>query len=131
MIVDSSAIVAILLDEPERAAFEPLIKTAPMAAMAAPNHLESAMVLVSRRGPSIAVQLDALLVEMNIDILPFSHAHALAARDAFMRYGKGRHAAGLNFGECIAYAVAKVEDHPLLFKGGDFHLTDVEAALAR
>ena len=88
------------------------------------------MVLSGRRGQAPVDALDAYLRKAGISVLPFTADHALLARQAFLRYGKGRHKAGLNFGDCIAYAAAKLEGMPLLFKGDDFALTDVEAALA-
>jgi ribonuclease VapC len=130
MIVDSSAIIAVLLDEPERAIFQPALESSASAKMAAPTFLKASMVLASRRGPEILTLLDGLRLEIGITILPFTEGHSLIARAAFLRYGKGRHAAGLNFGDCISYAVSKVEGEPLLFKGDDFSLTDVEPAVA-
>ena len=128
MIVDSSALVAILRNEPERERFVEAIAAAPSRSMAAPNFLEASMVLAGRQEDAILERLDAFMREASIRILPFTAEHAAAARHAFLRYGKGRHKAGLNFGDCIAYAAAKLEAEPLLFKGEDFRLTDVEAA---
>jgi ribonuclease VapC len=128
MIVDSSAVIAVLLDEPERTVFQPILETSASAKMAAPTFLETSMVLASRSGTEMLTLLDRLRLEIGLTVLPFTEGHALVARRAFLRYGKGRHAAGLNFGDCISYAVSKVEGEPLLFKGKNFHLTDVEAA---
>jgi ribonuclease VapC len=83
----------------------------------------------ARNGPPGLARLDAFLAEAEIETLPFTAAHATAARDAFLRYGKGRHPAGLNFGDCMSYAVAKMEGRPLLFKGDDFRQTDIEAVV--
>ena len=87
------------------------------------------MVLAGRKNEAALDRLDAYLRESSISVMPFTLEHALVARQAFLRYGKGRHKAALNFGDCIAYATAKLEGMPLLFKGDDFALTDVEAAL--
>jgi ribonuclease VapC len=128
VIIDSSAVIAVLRNEPEREQFAEAIAAAVSRSMAAPNVLETAMVLAGRQEDAILERLDAFLREASVRIQPFSAEHAAAARHAFLRYGKGRHKAGLNFGDCIAYAAAKLEAEPLLFKGEDFRLTDIEAA---
>jgi ribonuclease VapC len=128
MIIDSSAIVAILLLEPEGSHFAELIDRAPRRCIAAPNLVEIAMVVSTRKGAEAITKIGAFLASADIEIVPFTVEHASAAREAFLRYGKGRHPAGLNFGDCIAYATAKLEAMPLLFKGGDFARTDIEAA---
>ncbi len=129
MIVDSSAIIAMLLDEPERSAFQHQIELAARVGLPSPNFLEAEMVLASKLGKEGADNLVRFLEETDIAILAFTHAHALGAREAFLRFGKGRHPAALNFGDCMAYAVARTEGRPLLFKGADFRLTDIEAAI--
>jgi ribonuclease VapC len=129
LIVDSSVLVAILQAEPGYIRFLDAILAADQAAVPAPNYLETCMVLAGRKSEAALDRLDAYMRESNLSILPFTADHALIARQAFLRYGKGRHRAGLNFGDCIAYAAAKLEGMPLLFKGDDFKLTDVEAAL--
>jgi ribonuclease VapC len=88
--------------------------------------LEAGLVMVHRFGPAGGAELDALLSRIAASIVPFDDHHATIARDAFVRYGKGRHRAGLNFGDCAAYALAIAEAEPLLFKGTDFGATDVE-----
>jgi ribonuclease VapC len=128
MIIDPSAVVAVLRNEPERGKFAEAIAAAASRSMAAPNLLETAMVLAGRQEDAILERLDAFLREASIRIQPFGAEHAAAARHAFLRYGKGRHKAGLNFGDCIAYATAKLEAEPLLFKEEGFRLTDIEAA---
>ncbi len=125
MVIDSSALVAIMRAEPERVSFLRAIERATVRKIAAPTLLETSMVLVGRQVPEILLELDALLRASAIELVPFTPAHALAAREAFLRYGKGRHHAALNFGDCITYATAKLAAMPLLFKGGDFALTDV------
>lgn len=135
MIVDASAVLAILLDEPEAALFADAIAMADAPLIAAPNWLEVAMKLETmlRQEEGVAAAADGKLQRYVADgiltVVPFSAAHALLAREAYRRYGKGRHPAGLNFGDCIAYAVAKGESQPLLYKGNDFALTDIESAV--
>ncbi len=129
MIIDSSVLVAILHAEPGYVRYLDAILAADQAAVPAPNYLETCMVLAGRKTEAALDWLDSYIRESNISILPFTADHALVARQAFLRYGKGRHKAGLNFGDCIAYAAAKLEGMPLLFKGDDFSLTDIEPAL--
>jgi ribonuclease VapC len=135
MIVDASAVLAILLDEPEAAAFAEAIANAEAPRIAAPNWLKVAMKLETmlRDGAAAGAAADSRLAEYTsgdlLTVVPFTGAQARLARDAYRRYGKGRDKAGLNFGDCIAYAVAKSEGAALLFKGNDFALTDIEPAL--
>lgn len=129
MIVDSSAIISILLAETDHHAFIEAIEQSRAPKMAAPTLLEVEMVVVIRKGDVAREMIDLLLSELRIAIIPFTEQHAAVARGAFLRFGKGRHPAALNFGDCIAYASAKREGMPLLFKGDDFRLTDIEAAL--
>ncbi len=128
MVIDTSALIAILLGEPERPAFRDAILAAPSRVMPAPNYLEAAIVTVNRLGEASLAELRSVIDGLEIDLVDFTQEHAAVAEDAFLRYGKGRHPAALNFGDCIAYAVAKAESQPLLFKGADFSLTDVAAA---
>ncbi len=128
MIIDTSAFIAILRGEPERIPFLEIMDAAKSRAVAAPTLLETSMVLIGKQNADIAKALDDFLAVSDIDILPFTADHLAVAREAFLRYGKGRHPASLNFGGCIAYATARLEAMPLLFKGEDFRLTDVEAA---
>ncbi len=129
MIVDSSALICVLFDEPEAPRFIRAMEQASVLHMGAPLYLESCIVAASRHGPSILQDLAQLVRASNIDIVPFTKAAAYTAADAFMKYGKGRHPAALNFADCMSYALAKTEVMPLLFKGDDFRLTDIEAAL--
>lgn len=129
MILDTSALVAILLREGEAAALS--LKLARAGRVVVPAHviLEASMVLVGRKaGPEEVEDLDAYLRQIGAEVLPFTAAQAEAARRAFLRFGKGRDPAGLNFGDCMSYAAARVEGLPLLFVGGDFARTDVAAA---
>jgi len=129
LIVDSSAVIALIAAEPEAARIRNrLLAEGSRPAMAAPNHLEILMVLAGRHGDSRAI-VDRLLDAFGIAIVPFSAELVIPAQEAFLRFGKGRHPAKLNFGDCIAYALARSLDAPLLFKGGDFALTDIVPAL--
>jgi ribonuclease VapC len=127
MIVDTSALIAILLDEAEGPAFVQLIRAANRRAIAAPTLLEASMVLAGRFRYEMVDRLDALIAALKLGTIPFTADHAAVAREAFQRYGKGRHPAALNFGDCIVYATARLEAMPLLFKGDDFRQTDIEA----
>ena len=128
MIVDTSAVLAILFQEPDAERFARAIATAPARRMSAATLLESSIVLESRSGPASGYELDAFLQEAGIELEPVTSEQAQAARRAWRRFGKGNHPAGLNFGDCFAYALAEATREPLLFKGGDFELTDVEVA---
>ncbi|CAH2405187.1 type II toxin-antitoxin system VapC family toxin [Mesorhizobium ventifaucium] len=129
MIIDSSALVAILRTEPGYDRFVLAIARAERRLLAAPTLLETTMVLVGRWQDQIGDRFEALLRTASIETIPFTADHAAVARQAFLRYGKGRHPAALNFGDCIAYATARLEAMPLLFKGDDFRLTDIEPAV--
>ncbi len=129
MIVDSSALIAILFQEAEASAFAAAMREAPSRTVAAPTMVEAALVAEGRVGPGMARELDDLLAAMQAEIAPFTAEHAAIAREAWRRYGKGRHPAGLNLGDCISYALAKARNEPLLFKGDDFSRTDVKAAI--
>ncbi|WP_192259999.1 type II toxin-antitoxin system VapC family toxin [Mesorhizobium caraganae] len=128
MIIDSSVLVAILRLEPGYDRFVLAITQAKRRLLAAPTLLETTMVLAGRREDEILDRLDQFLRTASIETVPFTADHAAVARQTFLRYGKGRHPAALNFGDCIAYATARLEAMPLLFKGDDFRLTDIEAA---
>lgn len=129
MIVDASAALAVLLDEPDAPAFAEALAAAEAPRMSVVNHLEAA-IRVDRLGRAAAVQaLEALLASAGVEIVPATVAHGRLARLAFATYGKGRHPAALNFGDCFAYALAKETGRPLLFKGEDFAQTDLVAAL--
>jgi ribonuclease VapC len=125
MTLDTSAILAILQDEPERSEFVQLIEQASRRIMSAFSVLEAAMVLEGRRGDDAGADLDQFLRQAAIDIVPFDTEQLQIARTAFRRFGKGRHRAGLNFGDCASYALSQWSGEPLLFKGADFAATDV------
>jgi len=129
IVIDSSALVAILSDEPERTQFIDAIVDYGTPSVAAPTYLETAMVLELRFGARVDRELDVLIEEVGISLVPLDRAQATIAREAFQKFGKGLHKAGLNFGDCFSYALAKSLDAPLLFKGNDFPLTDVRRAL--
>ena len=128
MIVDSSAVLAVLFHEPDAERYDTAIAGAPSCRMSMVNFLETAIVLESRSGADAGIDLDSYLEEAGIVLEPVTLEQAQAARRAWRRFGKGNHPAGLNFADCFAYALAEVSGEPLLFKGGDFELTDIEAA---
>lgn len=141
MVVDASALVAIMADEPEREAFVETINTAAEVLVSAASLLQTRIVLASRIGPgghaspahidSMTVSLDRFLEQGHAAVEAVTPRLADVAFDAFRRFGKGTgHAAQLNFGDCFSYALAKHLDVPLLFKGGDFAQTDIRAAVA-
>jgi ribonuclease VapC len=125
MVIDTSAIVAILLNEPERDSFRSAIENASRRPLlSSMTLLEASLVVGGQRGVRMLAVLDAL-VEETMDVIALDEATVRVARDAFMRYGKGRHPAGLNFGDCASYALAKTRGRRLLFKGNDFAQTDI------
>jgi ribonuclease VapC len=128
MVIDSSALVAILVGEPDRDDLQRAIESVPLRLVSAMSKLETSMVMIGRNGLAGALEVDALLAKIAATIVPFDEHQADIAREAFARFGKGRHRAGLNFGDCAAYALAIAEAEPLLFKGTDFAATDVEVA---
>jgi ribonuclease VapC len=128
VIVDSSAVVAILGLERDAREFAEAVEEASEVSMSAVSYVEVAIVLDSRRNPALSRRLDDFVRETQIVLEPVTVEQAKLAREAYRDYGKGRHRAGLNFGDCFAYALAKDKGEPLLFKGDDFRRTDVEVA---
>lgn len=128
MVIDPSAILAILFDEPERTAFVRLIAADPVRLLSAASLVEVSLVVESRKGDGGRADLELFLAEAGIDVQPVTPAQATLACDAYRRFGKGRHPAGLNFGDIFAYALAKAMGEPLLFKGNDFARTDIARA---
>lgn len=128
MIIDTSAIMAILNDEPEREIFNRLIEQSQTRLMSAGTFIEASLVIEASRGYDGLRDFDLLLAVAAIELIPVDSEQAHIARQAFRQYGKGRHKAGLNFGDCFAYALSKTTCLPLLFKGKDFAQTDIEAA---
>ena len=130
MIVDTSALVAILRDERDADSFKRALLVADVALLSAATFLEVAMVVDGRHDPVASHQLDNLLTHARIGIEPVDEAQARVARQAFRDYGKGSgHPAKLNFGDCFTYALASVTGQPLLYKGDDFGHTDVRSVL--
>jgi ribonuclease VapC len=131
IVVDTSAIVAILQYEPEAAAFLRCISDADSICLSAVSLQEASMVVAGRTADATAWQdLDALIKTYSMETIPYTEELALIVRDAFLRFGKGRHPARLNCGDCASYALARSRNIPLLFKGGDFAKTDIVPALA-
>ncbi|SCW85648.1 Uncharacterized protein, contains PIN domain [Rhizobium mongolense subsp. loessense] len=128
MVLDTSAIVAILRSEPEAAALERTVVANPVRLVPATCVLEARMVLVSRRGEHALAEIDLWLARIEADIIPVDADLVDLATQAWLTYGKGRHPAALNFADCFSYALAKRADEPLLFIGEDFSRTDIEAA---
>ena len=130
MIIDTSAVVAILRNEPEAPDFAKAIEQAVHRRISAVNFLEAAIVIDAARDPIVSRRFDDLIREAGFRIEPVTETHARIAREAYRDFSKGsRHIAGLNFGDCFAYALGKATGEPLLFKGSDFGHTDLQAAL--
>ena len=128
MIIDTSALVAILDQEPEAERIVRSLASAPERTLSAANLVEAGIVMLARRSDDGARDLDLLLAKLRVDIAAVTASQADIARKAFRRYGRARHPANLNFGDCFAYALAKDKSVPLLFKGNDFGQTDVMVA---
>jgi ribonuclease VapC len=126
MVIDTSALLAIFLAEPERSSFLNQVMQAGTRRISAANLFETGTVLEARRGEAAGREFDLFVVRVNIEVVPVDAEQIEIARSAWRRYGKGRHPAGLNFGDCFAYALARFCGEPLLAKGGDFARTDVE-----
>lgn len=124
--VDTSALVAIVLGEPDAESFLTVLRSDPVIVGAA-TAVEAEIVVEARQGPDAARDLRLLLTGAVNEVVPFDADHATIAVEAWRRFGKGRHPAGLNFGDCLSYATARVHDVPLLFKGDDFTKTDIPA----
>ena len=129
MVLDTSALLAILQDEPERRSFNERIEEAASRVLSAATYVETSIVLECRAGAEALHDLDVFLHRAGIDVVPVDTEQALVARRAYSRFGKGRHAAGLNYGDCFSYALAHVNGEPLLYKGDDFGKTDVTPAI--
>jgi ribonuclease VapC len=129
MIVDTSAIMAILQKEPEAPAFGAALTEGARIAISAATLVELCVVAESRAGAAVWAEVEALMADAAIEVAPFTAEQAALAREGWRRFGKGRHPAGLNLGDCFAFALAQERGEPLLFKGGDFALTDVRRAL--
>lgn len=128
MILDSSVIVAIALREPGYEELVEKLQSADTVGIGTPTLTEAGMVLSARLGVEPQALLDRFLRDFEVVPVVFGESHWREALEAFRRFGKGRHPAGLNFGDCLSYAAARLADHPLLFVGNDFAKTDIEAA---
>jgi ribonuclease VapC len=129
MVIDASAVLAILLGERDAAAFAQAIENADDRRMSAAGYLEAALV-VDNRGDAVAQrEFDRFFLRSGITIEPVTLEQARLAREAYRDFGKGRHRAALNFGDCLAYALARAIEQPLLYKGRDFSHTDIQSAL--
>lgn len=126
MVIDTSAVAAILFDEPDAAVLEGKIADDPVRLMSAATFLEATIVVEARLGGAGGREFDLWLHRAEIEILGVDAAQADLARRAWRRFGRGRHPAGLNYGDCFSYALAATRDEPLLFKGDDFTKTDVK-----
>jgi ribonuclease VapC len=126
MVIDTSALLAIFLGEPDRKVFLDLILQAEARLISAGNALETGIVLEAKRGEAAGREFDLFLVRANLQVVPVDGEQVDVARSAWRKYGKGRHPAALNFGDCFAYALAQSLGEPLLAKGTDFSLTDLE-----
>jgi ribonuclease VapC len=131
MVIDTSALLAIFLGEPERKPFLDSIFQAETRMISGANVVETGIVLEARRGESAGREFDLFLVRANLQIVTVDSEQAEIARSAWRKYGKGRHPAALNFGDCFAYALAKSSGEPLLAKGTDFVATDIEVSPLR
>ena len=129
MVIDTSALLAILLDEPGAERIVDAIERDPRRLLSSVQLLESAIVIEAKKGPAGGRELDLLLHRAQIQVVNFTADLAEVARETWRRWGKGRHPAGLNFCDCCAYAVALQLGEPLLFKGEDFRRTDIQAVV--
>jgi ribonuclease VapC len=127
MVIDSSAIVAIFLNEPEAPAYRAAIAAGAPRYISAASFLETSIVLSRRQGEAAFDLLDELIEGLDIRVVSVTREQVEVAREAFLRFGRGNHKAALNFGDCFSYALAKVSGEPLLSKGDDFPLTDLTA----
>ena len=128
MVIDTSALLAILLNEPERRRFNETIEAADSSVISIASFVETSIVIETRLGAEGLRDLDLFLGVAGIALVEIDIEQGHAARRAFSEFGKGRHPAGLNFGDCFSYALAKVRGERLLFKGDDFAKTDIERA---
>lgn len=129
IVIDTSAVLAILNDEPERRSFNEAIEKAARCLISASSFVETSIVLEARKGYEGVRDFDLFVASAGIEVTDVDAEQGELARTAFRKFGKGRHAANLNFGDCFSYALAKAYDAPLLFKGHDFSQTDVKRAV--
>jgi ribonuclease VapC len=129
VVIDTSAIIAVLLNEANAVSIARAIESGSLRLLSAANFLEASIVIESRKGETGGRELDLLLYRAAIEVVAVDQDQAEVARLAWRRFGKGRHPAGLNYGDCFAYALAKTRRLPLLFQGDDFSQTDIEAVV--
>ena len=125
MVIDTSALLALLLNEPDALRIAQAIEAASIRLVSAATFLETSIIIESKKGEAGGRELELLLYRASIEVAPVDQDQAEIARQAWRRYGKGRHPAGLNYGDCFAYALATQRRLPLLFRGDDFAQTDV------
>lgn len=128
MVLDTSALVALLTMEPEAGRLAQAIEADPVRLVSAATVVETSIVMETERGEAAARELDLLITRADMQIEPVTPDQAELARQGWRRFGKGRHAAGLNYGDCFSYALSRASGEALLFKGEDFSATDVAAA---
>ena len=128
MVLDTSAIIAVLQAEPEAECLVAALEAAVLRRISAATLVETGIVMQARYGDAGAYEVDIFTDKLGVDILAVTADHAALARDAYRRFGKGRHRAALNYGDCFAYALAMALQEPLLFVGDDFSHTDVQVA---
>ena len=131
MVIDTSALIAILLGEPETEFFVRVLADDPKKMISAFNALESAIVIEAKKGEAGGRELDLLMHRARIETIPLNGDQVELALTAWRKYGKGNHPAGLNIGDCCAYALAKYSGEPLLFKGKDFSRTDIRPVIGQ
>lgn len=129
MIIDTSALLAILLREPDAVQFERLIATTPNCRMSVANALEASVVVEGRGSLEAGIEFDVFLEGVDIKLAPVTAEHLIAARRAWRHFGKGKHRAAFNFGDRFAYALAEATAEPLLYKADDFKRTDIPTAI--
>jgi ribonuclease VapC len=129
IVIDTSAIIAILKEEADAQSFAEVIADADRCFLSAIGFFEAAMVMIGRGPPELADGLDAFVAQTGIEIVPIDRELAIESRAAFIRFGRGRHPARLNFGDCVSYALAQARGLPLLYKSEDFAKTDVLSAV--
>lgn len=129
LVVDTSAWLCILLDEPDAPRYAASLATADAILLSSVSYVELGIVISSRCGAAGMERADRLMQSLDAETVPFDHAQAAAALSAWQRYGKGNHPARLNFGDCCTYALAKLRNEPLLYTGDDFSKTDIHPAL--
>lgn len=129
LVVDTSAWLCILLDEPDAPRYAAALAVADAIVLSSVSYVELGIVIASRYGSTGVKRADRLLHSLSVEMAPFDRSQAAAALSAWQRYGKGNHPARLSFGDCCTYALAKLRDAPLLYKGNDFAQTDIRSAL--